>query len=74
MTMNTEALTQDLEWLMEIDSYTWKDFYEIRRTKKGFQIWAHDMSCNEYITTCKTEAEALEEVQKVFEGFKETML
>jgi len=71
--METTKLAQDLEWLMEVDSYKWQDFYEIRRTKKGFQIWAWDMSGEEYITTCKTEAEALTEVQKIFEGFKETM-
>lgn len=72
--METAKLAQDLEWLMEIDSYTWQDFYEIRHTEAGFEIWAWDMAGEEYITTCKTEAEALDEVQKVFEGFKETML
>ena len=68
-----EGLTQDLEKILEMDGYTWQDFYEIRHTENGFEIWSWDMAYEDYITTCDTQEQALEEVQTIFEGFKETM-
>ena len=52
----------------------WQDYYEIRHTENGFEIWSWDMAYEDYITTCDTQEQALEEVRKIFYGFLETMI
>ena len=50
------------------ETLVWSDFYGIEKTEAGFKVYDIENHC--YLATCDTEAEAIKQAEKYFEGLK----